>query len=386
MKNKKISLSEPSFSKEEFRNIKDCVKSGWLTSGRYIESFERSISKYVGVKHAIACINATSALQVSLRLMGVKQDHEVIVPSLTFIAPINAITYNGASPIFMDSDEFYNLDEDKTIEFIENNTFFKNNYTYNSKTRKKISAIIIVHVFGNAPNLDKLSKICNKRNIKIIEDASESLGTFYKLKNNKKKHVGTKGKISCISFNGNKIITSGGGGMILTNKDYIAKKARYLISQAKDDSLNYIHNSVGYNFRMSNLHASIGVAQFKKINLILKKKIKINQFYKKIIKKMYGLEIAQTPNYAFNNNWLNILQINSKNYINDRKRIIRNFNLNKIDSRPVWKLNHLQKPYLSAQKYKISNALKLHKISICLPSSPNLTNKELERITKCLNL
>ena len=299
MTNKKISLSEPSFSKEELNNVKDCIKSGWLTSGKYIEKFEKSISRYVGTKHAIACINATSALQVSLRLVGVKQDHEVIVPSLTFIAPINAISYNGASPIFMDSDEFYNLDEDKTIEFIENNTFFQNNYTYNLKTKKRISAIIIVHVYGNAPNFNKLSKICNERNIEIVEDASESLGTFYKLKNNKKIHVGTKGKISCFSFNGNKIITSGGGGMIMTNKDYLAKKARYLISQAKDDVINYVHDSIGYNFRMSNIHASIGVAQLKKINFILKKKKKIHLFYEKNIGNIDGLKNCKNSRLCF---------------------------------------------------------------------------------------
>ena len=385
MTNKKINLSEPSFLKEELNNLKDCIKSGWVTSGNYIKKFEKSISKYVGSRHAIACINATSALQVSLRLVGVKQGHEVIVPSLTFIAPINAISYNGASPIFMDSDEFYNLDEVKTIEFIENNTFFKNNSTYNLKTKKKISAIIIVHVFGNAPNIKILSKICNKKNIKIIEDASESLGTFYKSKNNKKIHVGTNGKISCISFNGNKIITSGGGGMIITNNDYLAKKARYLISQAKDDSLSYVHNSVGYNYKMSNLHAAIGVAQLKRINLILNKKRKINAFYKDHIKNILGLKIAKTPDYAFNNNWLNILQVNVKDYKKDKKNIIKKFHLNQIDTRPVWKLNHLQKPYISSQKYKINNALKLHKISICLPSSPNLTNKELLKIIACLD-
>jgi len=384
MVNKIIHLSEPSFNGNEIKYLKDCINSGYVTSGKFVNKFENAISKYVGAQYAVACINATSALQISLKLAGVNYGDEVIAPSLTFIAPINAIAYNGASPIFMDSDKFYNLNEKKTIEFIENKTYYKNNCTYNNKTKKKISALIIVHIFGNAVKFDKLYNLCKNRNIEIIEDASESLGTFYNDSYNKKKHVGSKSKLSCISFNGNKIITSAGGGMIITNKLNLAKKARYLISQAKDHAVNYIHNAIGYNFRMSNIHAAIGLAQFEKIDIILEKKRKIREFYINNINKIPGLNIAETPNYAINNNWINVLQVNQNIYKKNKIQIINKLKRNNIEVRPVWYLNHLQKPYIVSQNYKIKNALNLYNISICLPSSFKINNNQLARIVKYL--
>ena len=274
---KKISLHEPKFNGNELKYLKDCIKSTWVsTSGKYINKFEKKILKYTKSKYAIACNSGTSSLHISLLVAGVKTNDEVIVPTLTFIAPINAVRYVNATPIFMDCDNHFNIDEKKTIKFIEKETYFKNGFTRNKSTNKIIKAIIVVHVFGNAANVFKLLKLCKKRNIKIIEDASESLGTFYK-KN--KKHTGTVGDIGCISFNGNKIITSGSGGMILTNKINYNKKIRYLIKQAKDDNLNFIHNEIGFNYAQTNLSAGLGLAQFENIKNILKKR---NIFIKNI--------------------------------------------------------------------------------------------------------
>ena len=384
MTKKIISLSEPIFQGNEKKYLNECISTGWVTSGKFVNKFEKKICKYVGSKHAIALINATSAIQISLKLAGVKSGDEVLTPTLTFIAPINAIIYNCAEPIFMDCDNFYNIDQDKTIEFIENKTYIKNNFTYNKKTNKRISAVIIVHIFGNPPNIYKLKKICNKRNIEIIEDASESLGSFYKTKSKKLIPLCKSSKFACLSFNGNKIITSGGGGMIITNNAKISNKARYLISQAKDDNINYIHKEIGYNFRISNLHAAIGLAQFEKIENFLDKKRKIHEFYKKEINKIPGLSILDNPEYAYSNNWLNILQINHSVYNKNKKLIIKEFKKNNIEVRPVWYLNHLQRPYISKQKYKIYNSIKLHKNSICLPSSHNLSKLNLKKIIKCL--
>ena len=220
-------LCVPTLKGNEWKYVKECIDTEWVSSaGKYVDLFEQKISEYTGSKYAVACVNGTSAIQVSLRLAGVLPGDEVIVSTLTFIASVNAITYNNAKPIFLDADKYYNLDSEKTIEFIKNETVFKNGFTYNKKTNNKITAIIPVHVWGNACWLDELIELCNKQNIAIVEDACESLGTFYNVGKYKGEHTGTIGKLGCLSFNGNKIITTGGGGMILTNDEMLADKAR----------------------------------------------------------------------------------------------------------------------------------------------------------------
>ncbi len=384
MKNK-ISLSEPFFNKDDYTLVKRCIQRGWVsTSGEYIEKFEKKISKYTGSKYAIATINGTTALQISIKLAGVMPNDEVIVPTLTFIAPVNAIKYNLANPLFMDVDNFCNLDENKTIDFIVNKTVFKNGSTFNKKSKKRISALIVVHVWGNAASFFKLKSICEKRNIKIIEDASESLGTFYINKNFKGKHTGTLGTIGCLSFNGNKIITSGGGGMILTNNKSISQLARYYINQAKDNSINFIHNDIGYNFKLTNINAALGITQLKKISTFLNKKKIIRSIYQKGISGIKGLSLIPTPTYSQNNFWLNILYIDQKKYNKKKDVLIKEFRKNKIEVRPIWQLNHLQKPYIKYQTYKIYNANKLIKNCICLPSSVFLNNKDQKRILKIM--
>jgi perosamine synthetase len=381
-----IPLSVPSLKGNELKYVTKCIKTEWISSsGKFVKTFEDKVSSYLGAKHAIACINGTSALQVSLRILGVLPNDEVIVPTITFVAPVNAIIYNNAKPIFMDCDEFFNIDVNKTIDFIKKNTIFKKKHTYNKKTKKRISAIIPVHVWGNAVDLEKLLSICKMRNIAILEDASESFGTKYINGKIKNKYTGTVGKIGCISFNGNKIITTGGGGMILTNDKKIAKRARYLIDQAKDDSFNYIHNDIGYNFRLTNIQAAIGIAQLEKFEEFIKKKIMIHNFYKKNITTS-GLTISKTPGYSLNNYWLNILKLDLK-ILGKKifKKIIKKLKKNKIDVRPVWHPNHLQKKFKSFQKYKIFNANKIVNSSICLPSSVNLKKTELIKISKVLN-
>lgn len=372
-----LALSEPYFDKDEIKNVTKVIKSSWVsTVGKEIGVFENLLSKYTNSKYAIACVNGTSALHISLKLAGVKKNDEVIIPTLTFIAPVNAIIYNNASPIFMDSDEFYNIDSKKTIEFIENNTVFKKGFSYNIRTKQRISAIIIVHVWGNAADLNELIKVCEKANIKIIEDASESLGSFYKkLKN--KPHTGTLGALGCLSFNGNKIITTSGGGMILTNNSTLAKKAKYLINQAKDDSIFFIHNEVGYNYRLTNLQAALGTAQFKKLDKILLKKKKIHKIYKDNISNLKTVKLIEGPEYSTNNNWLNIIQFNKKVEL---KKIIKKFEKKNIQVRPVWKLNHTQKQYKKYETYKINFAKKIINNSLCIPSSFNLSKKDIMRV------
>ena len=383
----KIPLSVPIINGNELEYIKECLDTEWVSSaGKYVDLFEENISKYTNSKFTVASVNGTSALQVSLRLAGVMPDDEVIIPTLTFIAPVNAISYNYAKPIFMDVDNYYNIDSEKTIDFIKNETFFKNGFTYNKVTNKKISALVPVHIWGNAVWLDELVDICNERNIRIVEDASESLGTFYSKGNYKEKHSGTIGDIGCISFNGNKIITTGGGGMILTENEKTAEKARYLTTQAKDDPLRYIHNDIGYNFRLTNIQAALGVAQLEQLPKFLERNNNNYIRYNELLKELDGLVLAKVPNYARNNHWMNLLQIESK--VNDLniEQIMKKLSREGIETRPVWELNHKQRPYLDCQTYYIDNAEKIHKESLCLPSGSNLRDKDIQLIIKHLVL
>jgi perosamine synthetase len=374
----KIPLSVPSLKGNEWQYVKECIDTEWVSSaGKYVDLFEQKIAEYTGSKYAIACVNGTAALQVSLRLAGVDAGNEVIVSTLTFIASVNAITYNNAKPIFMDADKYYNIDAEKTIEFIKNETVFKNGFTYNKKTNNKIIAIIPVHVWGNACWLDELIELCNKQNIAIVEDAAESLGTFYNAGKYKGKHTGTIGKLGCLSFNGNKIITAGGGGMILTDDESLAEKAKYLSTQAKDDPIRYVHDEIGYNFRLTNIQAALGVAQLEQIPGFLQHKKDIHQQYIEALKAIEGLTMAKVPDYAENNHWMNLVKIDSDIYGEDRRSLMQRLIKNGIQSRPVWGLNHCQKPYQNCQSYKIEEAKGLVGKSLCLPSSVKLNHEDI---------
>ena len=382
-----IPLSVPNISGKEWEYVKECLDTEWVSSaGKYVDKFESDVAKYVNSKYAVACTNGTSALQVSLRLVGVEANTEVIVPSLTFVAPVNAIVYNNASPVFMDVDEYYNIDIFKTINFIENETQYKNGYSYNKMTKKRISALLPIHMWGNAVNLEDLIPICEERNISIIEDASESLGSYYIEGKYKNQFTGSVGKLGCLSFNGNKIITTGGGGMILTNDKTLAEKAKYLTTQAKDDPVRYFHNDIGYNFRLTNVQAAIGVAQLKQLKKFLKRKKDIYNFYKIQVDKIDGLTIADVPTFSNNNHWMTLLQINEKIYGKGREGLMKDLGENGVQTRPAWAPIHLQLPYKKYQSYNIQKTEKLVNSSLCLPSSTNISDSNLQKVISCLDI
>ena len=377
---KKIGIHEPHFMGNEKKYLSDCISSNWVSNkGKYLKILENKIKKITKTKYVIPVLNGTIGLHISLILSDVNKESEVIVPTISFISPINATRYLGASPIFMDVDDHYNIDQDKCIDFIETKTYFKNNKTFNLKTKKEIKAIIIVHCFGNAANFEKLAKLCKKRNIKIIEDAAESLGSIYTKGKFKNKHTGTIGELGIISFNGNKITTAGNGGVVLTQKRSIYKKCKYIVNQSKDDPVRFIHNSIGYNYSLSNLSASLVVAQLENLKFFLKKKKKINKYYQKAVFKIPGLSILEGPRYSENNNWLNLL-IGRKNW---KKKLFQN---NSIQLRPIWFPNHLQKPFKQFQKFKVNKAQNIYKNALCLPSSTSLSKKDIKTIINFINI
>lgn len=381
---KYIPLCEPELNGNESIYLKECIDSTWVSSsGTFLDRFEEKITEYTGSKHAIACVSGTSAIHASLKLSGVRGGDEVLIPTLTFIAPINAVLYCNASPVFFDCDQFHNIDTKQLEKFLKEETYFQGSNTYNKATNKIIRAIVVVHVWGNCAHLDKILELGKEYNIEVIEDASESLGSFYEGAKSVI-HSGTAGLLGCLSFNGNKIITTGGGGAILTNDDILAKKARYILSQAKDDPIEYIHNEVGYNYRLTNLQASLGLAQIEQLQEKVIKKKKINTFYKNNIDTNKGRSILAGPSNSRSNQWLNVLKLDPDKH-KDWRCLFQHLKRNNIDSRPVWFLNHNQKPFKEFQKYSVTRAESEVRYSLCLPSSVGLIEEDLYKICNLIN-
>ena len=380
-----IPLHEPEISQKDINSVLQTLKSGWVsTSGEKVNLFEKKISKLLNIKYVLATNSGTSSLFLALKVLGVTENEEVIVPTLTFIATVNSIKYNNADPIFMDVDDNLNIDQDKTIRFLEENTFFKRGKTYNLKTKKRIKALIFVHTFGNLCKVDKLIKQCKKRNIVTVEDAAESLGSYYINGKFKNKYSGSIADIGCISFNGNKIITTGSGGALLTNNKQLFEKANYLANQAKNNPINYTHNSIVYNLKMSNLSASLGLSQISLLKKKIQKKINIFNQYKFFFEKNSNISLIEPPKYSKNNYWLILLNINFKKIKKTKIDFINYMNNKKIQVRPVWKLNHLQKPYIKNQKYNLVKATFLIENIVCIPSSSNLKINQISKISKLI--
>lgn len=369
------------FYGNEKKYINECINTKWIsTNGKFVDKFSEKLKFYFKSKYVVPLNSGTAALHLALKSLNVSTNDEIIVPTITFIASVNVIKYCNASPIFIDTDDDFIIDENKVIKFLKTNTKKKGEFIINKKTKKIIKAIIIVNTWGFSKNLIKLKKICKSMNIKIIEDAAESVGS----KISKKKMSGTFGDIACVSFNANKVITSGGGGALLTNNKSLAEKAHYLSIQAKDDSKFFIHNDIGYNYRMTNLHAAIGLAQIERINQILKKKKKISQNYLKCLKKIKNVKLLYKNESLISkyNCWMNIIIINKKN-VNIRK-LVKFMELNSVDVRPIWKLNHLQEKYKKYESFQISKAITLVDKSICLPSSSSLKLIDIKKIANLL--
>jgi len=380
-----IPLSIPNICGNAWHYVKECIDTAWVSSaGKYVELFEQRICRFTGSAYAVACINGTAALQLALKISGVKPDDEVIVPTMTFIATPNAVHYLGAHPVFMDSDTYYNIDIDKTIRFIKAHTRVRNGFAYNLFTGRRVSAVLPVHVSGNAADLEMLVDVCQNRNITIIEDACESLGTRYTQGRLAGRHTGTIGAVGCLSFNGNKIITAGGGGMILTQEGETADKAKYLTTQAKDDPFRYVHHEVGYNFRLTNIQAALGVSQLEQLSGFLEKKKRVYRSYKERIDPIPGVKVTELPPYADNNHWMISIQIDEADFGMNRESLMEYLTDHNIQSRPMWHLNHLQRPYRDCQRYHIERAPRLLENTLNIPCSVGITDEQIDIVVETL--
>ena len=376
-----INLSVPNLSMDILDNLKECLESGWVsTGGRFIPEFETKVKNYMKTKFAAGVQSGTAGLHMSLQVLGVQRDEEVFVPTLTFIAAVNPTTYLGASPIFIDCDDSLCMDPIKLEKFCSEECDFKEGVLVNKKTNKKIRALVIVHVFGNMADMEKIMDIAKKYNLRVLEDATEALGTYYTEGRYKGKYAGTIGDIGVLSFNANKIITTGGGGMVVGDNEELVEKVRFLSSQAKKDTLYFIHDEIGYNYRMLNLQAALGTSQIDKLESFIETKIKNYKIYKGELEKIEGLEILPFVEGIRANHWFYSLKIDKEKYGIGRDELLQKLVDAGIQTRPIWGLIHQQKPYSACQSYKIEKALYYYDRILNLPCSSNLTEKEVYQV------
>lgn len=381
---KYIPLSVPNLKGKELEYVSNAVKTEWVsTSGPYVNKFEEKIAEYAKCKGAVSCQNGTSGLHIALEICGVTRNDEVIVPTLTFIAAVNPVKYVGAEPVFMDCDDSLTMDVDKLKAFCEIECIFINGKLINNSTKKHIKALIVVHVFGNMADMERIIDVANKFNLIIIEDATEAIGTYYLNGKYKGKHAGTIGDIGVYSFNGNKIMTTGGGGMIVSDNEVLLKRAKHLTTQAKSDELYYTHDDIGYNYRMTNLQAALGLAQLEQLEDFIKIKKNNYVIYKNEIQKISTLRILDFKDSIRPNYWFYALYIESEYSLN-RDQMIRYLASKNIQVRPIWDLISEQKPYKMNQNYCIEKAKQYLQNVINIPCSSNLSRDDVEYVIECL--
>jgi perosamine synthetase len=367
-------LSEPSFGEREADYLQECIRSGWVSSvGPFVTRFEQAIADYVGVRHAIALVNGTAALHLALQIAGLRADEEVLVSSLSFVAPANAVRYHGAHPIFVDADsETWQMDVHKLEHFLKTETEQRDGGCFNRKTGRRVRAIVPVHIMGLACDIDRIVELGKAYQLRVIEDAAEGLGVLYK-----NRHVGTFGDMGVLSFNGNKIITTGGGGMLLTSHDPDATKARYLSTQAKDDELEYDHGEVGYNYRLTNVQSAIGLAQLERLPSMIERKRTIAARYQEAFADLpVKIHPMPTPALARATYWLYTILLPQGTSLERRKDFIRRLRAVGVLARPFWKPLHQLRPYVQSQAWDVTVTPDLYTRGVSLPSSAGLTDAD----------
>jgi len=370
---KSVALHEPNFSGNEWAYVKECIDTGWVSSvGKYVDRFEDELAQFTGVKRAIAVVNGTAAIQVCLRLVGVEQNDEVLIPTLTFIATANAVTYCGAVPHFVDSDmATLGIDPAKLDAYLKEIAEMRPAGCFNKKTGRRIKAVIPMHTFGHSVDLDPLVEICGRYSLELVEDAAESLGSFYK-----GKHTGNLGRVSALSFNGNKIMTTGGGGAILTNDESLGKLAKHLTTTAKvPHKWAFVHDQVGYNYRLPNINAALGCAQLEQMPGFIEKKRALAGKYQKAFDGFDGISFFTEPEFSQSNYWLNVLLLDDavKDFRDD---LLSETNSNGIMTRPAWTLMHELDIYMANPKMPdLSVAENIEKRLVNIPSSARLAEE-----------
>lgn len=383
MKDKFIPLSVPNLKGNELKYITNAVETEWVsTGGSYVNDFEAGIAEYVKTKGAVSCQSGTSGLHIAMLVTGVTKEDMVIVPTLTFIAAVNPVRYIGAQPVFMDCDDSLCMNPDKLNRFCEMECNMVDGVLIHRETGKPVRAVVVVHVFGNMADMESIIHIASRFNLKVIEDATEAIGTYYEQGSYAGKYAGTIGDIGVFSFNGNKIITTGGGGMIVSeNEEYLAH-AKHLTTQAKSDELYYVHDEIGYNYRMTNIQAALGLAQLEQLENFISVKNENYNRYAEEIEQIDGLTIIPFRNGIRSNKWF--YGIDCKNYGTDRDQVIEYLSEQHIQARPIWGLIHEQIPYQGSLAYEIDKAKEYWKYVVNIPCSTNLEEEDIKRVIEAL--
>lgn len=379
-----IPLSVPNFKGNELAYVTHAVETEWVsTGGSYVDQFEEKIAAYCGAAGAVSCQNGTSGLHISLLLCGVQAGEEVIVPTLTFIAAVNPVRYIGAEPVFMDCDDSLCMDPDKLESFCREECELRDGVLTDRSNGKAIRAMVVVHVFGNMAKMERILQIAKQFNLKVVEDATEALGTYYTEGAFKGKYAGTMGDIGVYSFNGNKIITTGGGGMIVSMDTELLKHAKHLTTQAKVDVVNFIHDEVGYNYRMTNLQAALGLAQLEQLETFIQIKEENYLHYKDGLETIQGLSLLPFESGIRTNHWFYSLY-REDGFPMERDAMVQAFAAGGIQTRPIWGLIHQQKPYRNSRAYRIERAEQYRERVVNVPCSTNLTAQQVDQVLDLL--
>lgn len=378
-----IPLSVPNFGEKEAARAAEAITSGWVsTSGARVGEFEQALADYVGMPRAVASNAGSSALHLAAMAAGIQRGQEVIVPTLTFIAAVSPLTrYVGAEPVFIGCNDSWCIDPDAVEDFCANHCTLKEDGLYNNKTGAKVAALEVVHVFGNMADMPRLLEIAKKYRLTFIEDATEALGTKYVSGPLAGKFAGTMGDVGCYSFNGNKIITTGAGGMLVSNHADWAEHAKHLSTQAKSDMLQFFHDEVGYNYRMTNVQACLGLAQLERLEDFIATKIARYNQYKDALDGYHGLRILPFKTEAEGvraNHWFYSLYLGDTKL--DRDTVIATLQAQNIQTRPVWALIHEQADYTRNEAYGLDKALDLRANIVNLPCSTNLSEADCARV------
>lgn len=376
-----IPLSVPHIAGREWEYVKDCFDTGWVSSvGTYVDRFEKELAQRVGARHAIACSSGTAALHVALLVAGVVPEDQVIVPTLTFIASANSVRYVGAHPVFVDAEPRYlQLDVDKVAHYLSHACGHRDDRFVDLTTGRRVSAIMPVHVLGHPCDMAPLLELAERYGLTVIEDATESLGSLYS-----GRATGTLGRLGCFSFNGNKILTTGSGGMIVTDDPELAKRAKHLTTQAKLDPVEFVHDEIGFNYRLSNISAAMGVAQLEMLDDAVAAKRRIASRYDDELGGLAGITLPTAAPWAEPNAWLYTIRVDASRFGMDSRALMRRLREHRIEARPLWQPLHRSPAHLGARAWHCEVADALQAVALSIPCSVGLRESDQTRVMEVI--
>jgi len=377
-----IPLCVPEIGGNEWRYVKECLDANWVSSvGPFVDRFERAVADYVGSAYGVATVNGTSALHIALLVAGVEPDDEVLVPALSFIAPANAVRYVGAWPVFIDVEPVYwQMDPHKVADFLENECNWHDGELHDIATGRRVKAILPVHILGHPVDMDPVLEVAGKYGLPVIEDATESLGARYK-----DRAVGRLGDVACFSFNGNKIITTGGGGTIVTDNEPWARRARYLTTQARDEPAEYVHREIGYNYRLTNIQAAMGCAQIERLDEYIAAKRRVADTYTTGLSAVPGIiPMSESPEVLCTY-WMYTLRVDQAQYGISSRELLSRLAKSGIQTRPLWQPLHRSPAHAGCRHHGGEVADRLYRDALSIPCSVGLTDSDQQSVISALS-